>query len=152
MTLKPTSADTTTATLQVVTFRLEEQRYGLPLDSVLQVARLPALTPVAGAPETMCGLLNLRGQFLPVLNGRVLIGAEPATSLDNYVLILAHDGRPALALLVDAAEAVRVFPVDGLVAVHQGAACIAGIFRDGDAGSAVLLDPAALQALASGAR
>lgn len=131
----------------VVTFHLADQRYALPLDAVLQVVRMPGLTHIAGSPAAVCGLLNLRGRFLPVLDGRVLVGTAPSSSLDSCVLILAHDGRPALGLLADEAEAVRTFSHDDLTVLPHSAAFIAGVLR-GTSGPTILLDPAALQAVA----
>ncbi len=136
--------------LLAVTFSLAEQRYALPLDAVLQVVRLPALTAVAGAPPMICGLLNLRGLFLPVLDGRVLVGAEPAYSLDSCVIILAQYGQPALGLLADTVEAVRSFSPKSLSAVTHGSAFIAGVSPD-DEGGTILIDPEALHRIAAGA-
>lgn len=137
--------------LLAVTFSLAEQRYALPLDAVLQVVRLPALTTVAGAPPTICGLLNLQGQFLPVLDGRVLVGAEPVYSLDSCILILAQDGQPTIGLLADTVEAVRTFSAKSLTAVTHGSDFIVGMLPD-ETGDAILLGPEALQHVAAGER
>ncbi len=131
-------------TALAVTFHLAEQRYALALDAVLQVVQLPDLTILAGAPAVVCGLLNLHGQFIPVLDGRVLVGAEPACGLDSSILVLADDGRPTLGLLTDEVEAVREFPPGSLTRVANSASFIAGLLRDGE-GTAILLEPAALQ-------
>lgn len=53
---------------EMLPFWLAEQRLAVTLDQVVRV--LPALqtTPLPGAPETVCGLVNLRGQLLPVVD------------------------------------------------------------------------------------
>jgi purine-binding chemotaxis protein CheW len=84
----------------VVTFQIAHQRYALPLDVALEVIRLPALVGLAGAPPRLCGLLNLRGRYLPVLDGRVLVG-EPAECDLNSQIVIAGRGTPELGLLVD---------------------------------------------------
>ena len=134
-----------------VTFRLAEQRYALRLDAVAQVVRLPDLVVVAGAPPAVCGLLNLRGDFLPVLDGRRLIGAPDACTLESCVLLLMVDGRVALGLLVDEVEAVRAFPADGFAPAGRSARFVAGVLRERE-DSAILLDPAALLSEAAGAQ
>src|SRR5262245_43071445 len=84
----------------VVTFQIARQQYALPLAVALSIVRLPALVPLAGAPPTLCGLLNLHGQYLPVLDGRTLVG-EPAQYDLNSQIVIAGRGKPELGLLVD---------------------------------------------------
>lgn len=144
-----TAVDSGAAATLAVTFRLDDQRYALPLAAVTQVVRLPDLVVVAGAPPTVCGLLNLRGAFLPVLAGRRLVGAPDSCSLESCVLLVAVDGRAALGLLVDEVEAVRQFPADGFAAAGRSARFVAGVLRERE-DSAILLDPAALLSEADG--
>lgn len=126
----------------VVTFRVGRQAYALPLHLVLQVVRLPALTVVPGAPPSLCGLLNLRGTFVPVLDGRTLLGEPHSAGLESQVLVLGS-GTPTLSLLVDEVDAVRRFPAESFSAFADGSAMIVGLLRDRGE-SVVLLDPEAL--------
>jgi purine-binding chemotaxis protein CheW len=52
----------------VLPFRLAGQHLAVPLDSVIRV--IPALrcTPLPGAPQTVLGLANVRGQIVPVVD------------------------------------------------------------------------------------
>lgn len=138
-----TAVEPAAAATLAVTFRLADQRYALPLDAVTQVVRLPDLVLVAGSPPAVCGLLNLRGAFLPVLSGRRLVGAPDACSLESCVLLVAVGGRVALGLLADEVEAVRRFPADGFAPAGRAARFVAGVLREREE-SAILLDPAAL--------
>jgi purine-binding chemotaxis protein CheW len=130
----------------VVTFKVGRQTYALPLDAVLQVVRLPALTVVPDAPPTLCGLLNLRGTFVPVLNGRVMLGEPPAADLTSQVLVLGV-GVPTHSLLVDEVDAVRRFPSASFAPFVDGSALVLGLLRDRDE-AVVVLDPEALAARA----
>jgi len=127
----------------VVTLRIGRQRYALPLESVSQVVRLPDLTDIAGAPPTLAGMLNLRGSFLPVLDGHALIGDRSAYTLDSSILVIVLGGAPILGLLVDEVEDVYPIPAAHIVDLTGGAAFIRGIMHDGE-GTVILLDPAAL--------
>jgi len=148
--VEPTHETELEMEILAVTFQLAGQRYALPLMAVSQVVRLPDLLQVAGAPPAVCGLLNLRGAFLPVLSGRALLGEADACSIESCVLLVLVDGRPALGLLADAVETVQQFPPGSLAVAGHSAPFVAGLLRDaGDA--AILLDPAALLAVA-GAR
>jgi purine-binding chemotaxis protein CheW len=100
-----------------VTFKITHQHYALPLAVALEIIRLPALVPLAGAPPTLCGLLNLRGRYLPILDARALIGAPVEYDLNSQIVI-AGRGIPEVGLLVDQVNDVcmvtadRVAPID----------------------------------------
>ena len=128
---------------RVVTLRIGRQYYALPLESVSQVVRLPDLTDVAGAPPVLAGMLNLRGTFLPILDGHVLINIPSAHTLDSSILVITLGGVPAFGLLVDEVEDVQHISITQIADLRNGAAFIRGIVRDGER-SIILIDPAAL--------
>ena len=76
-----------------VTFKIAYQYCALRLAETLEVVRLPALVELAGAPPILCGLLNLRGRYIPVLDARALMGA-PATYDLNSQIVIAGRGKP----------------------------------------------------------
>lgn len=85
---------------QFVTFKIAHQYYALPLAVTLEIVRLPALVELAGAPPTLCGLLNLRGRYLPVLDARSLMDAPATFDLSSQIVIAGRE-VPELGLLVD---------------------------------------------------
>lgn len=139
--------------LQMVTFDIAGQQYGLPLAAVLQVIRLPALLALAGAPPLVCGLLNLRGHYLPVLDGRLLIGEPPRADLSSQIVIVGRaagdSGQPRLGLLVDQVLDVGLMQAAQFTPLRRGAASetLAGVFNTGQS-SVVIFDPDALVNLA----
>src|SRR5687767_11818247 len=52
----------------VVRVRVGTEDYALPVENVLEVAELGALTPVPGSARTVLGVRNLRGQVIPVID------------------------------------------------------------------------------------
>lgn len=132
----------------VVTCRIAGQSYALPITAVLQVVRLPQLTYLVGTPPEICGFLNLRGALLPVVSGRILVGAAQEWNLDSHVVIIGDgSGRPALGLLVDTVDQVQRCAVDSFVPLNHGAAYISGALRS-QVEQALLFDPQLLIALA----
>jgi purine-binding chemotaxis protein CheW len=133
----------------VVTFKVGRQIYALPLSAVLQVVRLPALTVVPGAPPGMCGLLNLRGNFVPVLDARSILGEASIVGIESQVIILSanFEATPDAGLLVDTVDTVRHYPSGSFAGVSGGDGLVIGMLRD-RAESAVVLDPEALVARA----
>src|SRR4051812_12463235 len=89
----------------IVSFRLGSQQYGLPVAMVCEVVRLPALVALAGAAPALCGLLNLRGLYVPIFDGRLLVGEAAGYDLNKQIVIIGG-ARPELGLLVDQVDGV----------------------------------------------
>lgn len=89
---------------EVLLFILEAQRYALPTSDVRELLRAVRLTPLPRAPAVIEGLLNLRGELLPVLDmrRRFRLPARPLSSADH--LIVARAGPRGVVLRVDRAE------------------------------------------------
>ena len=93
---------------EVLLFTLEGQRYGLPTGDVRELVRAARLTPLPHAPAVVEGLLNLRGELLPVLDlrRRFRHPPRPLSPLDHF--IVARAGARGVVLRVDRAEGLRV--------------------------------------------
>lgn len=135
----------------IVVFVIGEQTYGLPVGDVVEVVRLPALLALSGAPPYLCGLLNRRGAYLPVLDGRALLGDERRYALSQQVLILSGGGsvEGRLGLLVDEVRGIAGFRPGQLTPCAEGTATplLRGILNAGSA-SLLLLDADQLAQLA----
>lgn len=87
---------------RVLIFRLGEEDYGLPVASVQEVVNLPAtLTRVPGAPAFVAGVMNLRGQAIPVVDQRRRFGVESAAA-ERPRVIVAQTGDLLAGFAVDA--------------------------------------------------
>ena len=106
--------------LHVVVFELGPQRYALPVDLVREVVPLPALLAVAGSVAGLCGLLNRRGTYIAVIDGRLLVGLPHAATLDSHIL-LAGTSQADLALLVDRVTGVEELAVSQVTSLDQHA-------------------------------
>lgn len=123
--------------------RLEEQDYALPLAAVAELARAPAALPrLPQAPEGLAGVMTLRGEPLPVLDLRRLLGL-PAAAREGRVVVVAWLEGLRVALMADAVTGLRRLPGAARTPVPaplvEGAAGLPG-----GAGLALLLSPAAL--------
>lgn len=88
---------------QYLVFTLDEQRYALPLSAVERVVRAVEVTPLPKAPEIVLGLVNVRGQVIPVVDIRRRFRLpERAIRLSDQ-LIIARTSRRPVALLADSA-------------------------------------------------
>ena len=60
-----------------VSFSLAAGRYCIPVDQVLQIIRLENLLPIPKPPPYVEGVINIRGEIIPVINLRQRLEIEP---------------------------------------------------------------------------
>jgi purine-binding chemotaxis protein CheW len=95
---------------QVVVFRLGAEEFGVPIDSVQEIVRVPeVLTQVPKAPAAVEGVINLRGSVLPVLDLRRRLGLPSLTRHDGQRIVVFLIQGIRTGFIVDAvAEVLRV--------------------------------------------
>jgi purine-binding chemotaxis protein CheW len=64
------SSVSSTEVLQLVCFKLAEEEYAVDITSVQEVIRVSALTPVPQMPDFVLGVINVRGNIIPVFDLR----------------------------------------------------------------------------------
>jgi purine-binding chemotaxis protein CheW len=89
-------------TSEVVVFSLSGERYAVEANRVLEVLPLRDLTPVPWTPPFVLGVVNHRGQILPVLNLRRLLDlAGDGAPEDGQVVAVEVEGM-TFGILADA--------------------------------------------------
>lgn len=104
---------------QLVVFDIEGQRYALRLGAVEQVLPMVAIAPLPKAPSVACGVINLYGQVVPVLNIRSRFSLPPRDYGLTGRLLVVRTRRRIVALPVD--EVVGVEEVVGETVTPPGA-------------------------------
>jgi len=88
-------------------FRLGEDEFGLPIDAVAEVARVPEqITRLPRTPKFLEGVVNLRGDVLPVIDQRRRFDMSPCQNGDRRRLIVVKTGRHRAGVIVDSVEDV----------------------------------------------
>lgn len=95
--------------MQLVTFTLGQENFGIDIMNVQEIIRIPSITMVPQAPSYVEGVTNLRGEILPVLDTRIKFGMEKmARNVSSRVIVVDVGGKKA-GLSVDAvSEVLRV--------------------------------------------
>src|SRR3989338_9303720 len=101
--------------MQFVVFRLDKQRYALPLAAVERVVRAVEVTPLPNAPPIVLGAIDFHGRVLPVLDvrRRFLLSDRQVRHEDWF--LLAHLTRYTVVLAVDESEGVIERSEDDIV-------------------------------------
>ncbi|ATG73221.1 chemotaxis protein CheW [Zobellella denitrificans] len=92
--------------LQWVTFRLDNETYGINVMQVQEVLRYSDIAPVPGAPDYVLGIVNLRGNVVTVLDTRLRFGLEPAEVTDNTRIVIIEAEKQVIGILVDSVAEV----------------------------------------------
>ncbi|MBT9382845.1 chemotaxis protein CheW [Pseudooceanicola sp. CBS1P-1] len=95
---------------QLVVYQLDTQEFGVDIHSVQEIIRVPeTLARVPKAPETVEGIINLRGMVLPVVEMRRRFGIAPTERGDRQrILVLNVDGIRTGYIVDSVAEVLRV--------------------------------------------
>lgn len=134
---KPSASSETKELLAV---RLGEERYVLPIERVREIVKVPVLTWVPPVQPGLLGVMNLRGEVLPVYDvkprlslsdvARVVTGPGDASRESRVVLV--RDDAGDAGVLVDAVQGVVRLAADAVEPPPPGAgdrSVIAGLGR-----------------------
>lgn len=87
---------------QCVVFRLFEEEFGVDINNVKEIVRLPDITPIPRTPDYISGICNLRGSVLPVIDTRTRFGLETQKATDQTrLLVVETPGGAQFSLVVD---------------------------------------------------
>jgi len=73
-----------------LTFVLGQEEYGLEILKVREIIGYMAITAVPQTPDYVKGVINLRGQVIPVVDIRTLFGMEPKDVTDETCIIVVE--------------------------------------------------------------
>jgi len=90
--------------MELVIFRLNGQRYALPLPVVERIIQAVEVTPLPGAPDVVLGAINVAGCVLPVLNIRRRFFLPEREIVPDDQFLIARTARRTVALVIDQAH------------------------------------------------
>lgn len=98
---------------QLVTFKAGDLFFGINVLEVQEIIRFQSMTPVPLAPKSVKGLINLRGQMIPAVDLRCVLGLGSNESKEPPMNVVVATGNETISLLVDAiGDVVEVDPTD----------------------------------------
>lgn len=118
--------------LQWVTFKLDNETYGVNVMQVQEVLRYSEIAPVPGAPNYVLGIINLRGNVVTVIDTRTRFGLPSVEVTDNSRIVVIESEKQVIGILVDSvAEVVylRTSEIDSApnVGTEESAKFIQGV-------------------------
>lgn len=87
---------------RVLTFNVGEDLYGLELAYVIEIIGLHIITRVPCVPNYIKGIINLRGEILPVIDARKKYNYDDSNFTERTSIIVTQVDRTAVGVIVDA--------------------------------------------------
>jgi len=137
--------------VQVVIFSLGSDSYALDALSVQEILREPRALAIPEAPPHICGVIDFRGQNIPLVHLAKLLGLSCATDQERAIVIT--DGGMSAAFRVDEVDDVLNIPnhaLDTASATLAGPATVTKAVARIKDRMLVVLDPARLLSKALG--
>lgn len=102
--------DSLITTNSYLSFKLEDETFAVEVAKVLEILEIPTITKVPKAPSYMTGVINLRGNVLPVIDTRLKFNLTTTICTVNTCIIVFKvdmgQGSLLLGALVDAVQEV----------------------------------------------
>lgn len=93
-----------------ICFTLGNEKFAIPLLQVKEVIGNIEITPVPQSPAYYEGIMNLRGQIIPVIDLRTKLAIKKGICKERTIIILDFDSHThSLGVIVDSIEAVNSF-------------------------------------------
>lgn len=92
--------------IQWVTFRLDNEKYGIRVMQVQEVLRMTEIAPVPGAPDYVLGIINLRGNVVTVIDSRKRFGLSDTEADDSTRIVIIEAEKHVVGILVDSVAEV----------------------------------------------
>ena len=130
------------AARRILLFRVSGRLYGCEIEAVREIIPWRPATRLPGAPAWVCGLINLRGTIVTVLDLAIRLGGEAPARAEGSIVLVEHAGRSA-GVAVDEVMDVQPLPdsrIERAGGEHAHGGLVTGIGHLEDGTVVILLD------------
>lgn len=89
-----------------LTYFSDSQLFGIPIWDVIQIVGIQEITTVPNMPHYAKGLINLRGEIIPLIDMRLRLGKEEAEYTDRTCIIIVSIKEHSFGFIVDEVDEV----------------------------------------------
>lgn len=138
-----TQARTEEDTEQYLVFRCDALRVGVRVDRVVETLINQSITALPMLPNYVCGIINLRGEVIPVISVRLRLGKPSA---DEMAVIVLNIGGTRIGILVDRVDQMVKLPRSAILPMPatNSQKLMCGMSSLPDGGTMLELDAGAL--------
>lgn len=99
--------DQSSSNKKVLVFGVEGQNFCVPINYIVEIRVWAGTTMVPNSPEFVLGLLNTRGQVLPVIDLALRLGFQATAPTSRHVIAIVIAGDKNIGLLVQSVSDIR---------------------------------------------
>lgn len=122
--------------IQLVSFMLADEEYGVEVLKVREIIRMPTITKMPNTPSYVEGVINLRGKVIPIISMRNRFGLMESENNSQTRIMVMDVAGSLTGFIVDAvSEVIRIHsseiqpPPSMVVASGIGQEFITGVFN-----------------------
>ncbi|MCD6115373.1 purine-binding chemotaxis protein CheW [bacterium] len=108
--VKSESLNNSDAVVQLVGFKIGDEEFGIEIQKVREINRTTEITRVPRTPEYVLGVINLRGNVIPVINMRTKFGFNNKNAGKDSRIIVLELKDNVIGILVDSVTEVIRLP------------------------------------------
>ncbi|OGB34760.1 MAG: chemotaxis protein CheW [Burkholderiales bacterium RIFCSPLOWO2_12_FULL_61_40] len=109
----------TSGAREYLTFRLDQEEYGIDILKVQEIRGYEPPTRVANAPNFIKGVVNLRGTIVPIVDMRLKFSCSKAEYNSFTVVIILNLKHRIVGIVVDSVSDVMELPPENLKAAPE---------------------------------
>ena len=102
-----------------LTFMIGSENYGIEVRYVTEITGIQAITDIPELPEYIKGIMNPRGQIIPVMDVRLRFRKEPKEYTDRTCTVVVDISGMPIGLIVDGVSEVITIPEQDVVEPPQ---------------------------------
>ncbi len=97
--------------LQLVSFKIANEEFGVDILNVQEINKMTTITKVPNSPEFVEGVINLRGRVIPIIDLRTRLHLEKKEHDKDTRIIVVDIEKSTVGFIVDAVNEVLRIPV-----------------------------------------
>lgn len=117
--------------IAILTFRLADQFYALPVMNVLEVAAMMTLSTIPDSSPAIVGMANRHGEALPVLDLRIAFNLQVTEPDESTLFIVSQSETYQVGLIIDEIFQVKYVQATMYKESHGAGSYITHIISDG---------------------
>ncbi|QHT62072.1 chemotaxis protein CheA [Paenibacillus lycopersici] len=117
--------------IKLLVFILDGERYALDIRETKEIIKVPELHRVASPPPEVCGLIDLRGELMPVVDLRACLNMPDAGLNELSRIMIMNVNGSMTGILVDQVTEVIHVPMDEVEPVPEGAFGLSAAYSQG---------------------
>jgi purine-binding chemotaxis protein CheW len=116
---------------EMITFLVNEQEFCVDVQAVREIRVWTPATPIAHAPGFVCGVINLRGAVLPIIDFAARLGLKPTEPTTRHAILVVEIRDQTIGLLVEGVSEILTVSEDLIQSTPDVASKMAKDFVSG---------------------